>query len=106
MSKRKWNRRNYFAEKKSKDKRIKNSHPVYVYGANKNYRKYLLFTHTPEKGKEDNFEKLNFNIDSNDKDDCYVKKTYEISEEKSLITPKVKYRIHDSDKEKIKKYKK
>ena len=42
-----------------------------------------FFTHTPEKGKEENFEKLNFNIDPNDKDDCYVKKTYEISEEKS-----------------------
>lgn len=105
-NKRKWNRKNYFANKKNSDKRKNNSHPVYVYGGRRNYRKYLLFTHTPEEGKEDNFEKLNYNIDPNDKRDCYVKRTYEIAEEKSLLIPKVKYRIHDSDKEKIKKYKK
>ena len=106
MSKRKWNRRNYFANKKRSDKRQKNSHPVYVYGESHKKRKYLVFIHTPEKGKEYNYEKLNYNIDPNDNSDCYLKKTYEISDRTSLVKARIKYRIHESDKQKIKLYKK
>lgn len=105
-NKRKWNRRSYFARKNIKYKRNKNNHPVYVYSASNDLRKYLVFTHTPEKGKEDNFEKLNYNIDPNDNKDCYVKKTYEVSNKESLIKPQKNYKIHDDDREIIKKYKK
>lgn len=106
MSNRKWNRKNYFAKKKVSDKRKKNGHPVYVYGESNKKRKYLVFTHKPEKGKEYNFVKLKYNIDPNDNDDCYLKKSFEISDRTSLVKPNVKYRIHNSDKETVKMYKK
>ncbi len=100
----KWNRAKYFARKKSTSRKV--GHPVFVYGRRKNYRKYLTFTHTPEKGKEENYEQLLHNIDPDDNKPCYVKKFYGVSKSDSLIEPDKNYRIHDEDKELVKKYKK
>ena len=103
-SNKKWNRTHSFARKKSTSRQV--GHPVYVYGKRGRYNKYLTFTHTPEKGKEENYEKLTHNIDPDDKTDCYVKKQFGVSHENALRKPDKKYRIHDEDKERIKKYKK
>ena len=102
----KWNRTHYFARKKSTQRQV--GHPVYVYGKNGKYRKYLTFTHTPEKGKESDYEELKHNIDPKaDKSErSFVKKTPDVSIHSNLRTPDKKYRIHDDDKETIKKYKK
>ena len=103
---RKWNRAHYFARKKSTSRQV--GHPVYVYGTSGKYRKYLTFTHTPEVGKETDYEQLLHNIDPDEdgKRDSYVKKQYSFSHEDSLRPPDKKYRIHDKDQERIKKYKK
>lgn len=103
---RKWNRAHYFARKKSTPRQV--GHPVYVYSTNKRKRKYLVFTHKPEQGKETDYEQLLHNIDPDEDGilDCYVKKNYEISMETQLRSPDKKYRIHDEDKERVKKYKK
>lgn len=103
---RKWNRANYFARKKSTPRQV--GHPVYVYGERKNFRKYLTFTHKPKKGEEDQYERLKHNIDPDfdGVDDVYVKKKYDVSKREKLREPDKKYRIHDEDKETIKKYKK
>ena len=105
-SNRKWNKVNYFARKKSTDRKV--GHPVLIYGKNGRYRKYLTFTHTPEKGKESKYEKLKYNIDSTapKSEKSYVKKFFDISEETSFREPDKQYRIHEKDKETIKKYKK
>ena len=102
----KWNRTHYFARKKSTSRQV--GHPVYVYGRNGNYRKYLTFTHTPETGKENDYEELKHNIDpeKDGKEKSYVRKQYSFSHEDSLRPPDKKYRIHSEDKETIKKYKK
>lgn len=101
---RKWNRAHYFARKKSTPRQV--GHPVFVYGKRGKYRKYLTFTHKPEKGKEVDFEQLLHNIDPNDSEDCYVKKQYSFSHEDSLRPPDKKYRIHQDDIERVNKYKK
>lgn len=100
----KWNRAHEFGRKKSTPRQV--GHPVLVYGKRGNRRKYLTFTHTPEEGKEGDYEELLHNIDAKDPEACYVKKQYGISKEDSIEKPPKKYRIHDDDKEKIKKYKK
>lgn len=106
-SKRKWNRTHSFARKKSTPHQV--GHPVYVYGKNGKYRKYLVFTHKPEEGKEDDYQALLHNIDpdiTDVNDKSYVKKKFETSHEDRLREPDKKYRIHDEDKETIKTYKK
>ena len=102
---RKWNRSNTFRRQKSNHDRV--GHPVLVYGRSKQFRKYLIFTHTPEVGHENEYEELKYNIDPNEKDKkTYVGKRPRVSEERSLSKPDKKYRIHEIDKPTIKKYKK
>ena len=103
-NKNKWNRAHYFARKKSTKRQV--GHPVYVYGKRGNKRKYLTFTHTPEKGKEMDYEKMSHNINPDDKRACYIKKQYSFSHEDKLALPDKKYRIHEDDKERVNKYKK
>lgn len=101
----KWNRAHEFKRKKSNKHRV--GHPVYVYGRRGRNAKYLVFTHTPEKGKEQDYEQLKHNIDPNDSDcKTFIKKKYEINDVRNLREPDKKYRIHDDDKATIKKYKK
>ena len=103
-NKRKWNRAHKFARKKSSSRKV--GHPVYIYGTRGKYRKYLIFTHNPEEGKEENYEELLYNIDPNDKEKCFVRKQYGVSNENSFREPDGEYRIHEKDKERVKKYKK
>ena len=101
----KWNRAHFFQRKKSTKNKV--GHPVFVYGTRGNMRKYLVFTHTPENDNEgEKYEKLKYNINPKEqgKRDSWVKKTYEVSRYDSLREPDEKYRIHDSDKDTIKKY--
>lgn len=101
----KWNRANYFSRKKSTKNQV--GHPLFVYGTRGSFRKYLVFTHTPEKGKESDYQELKHNIDPDEKDEkSYVKKRHETSKKDSLREPDKKYRIHEEDRETIKKLKK
>lgn len=100
----KWNRAHEFARKKSTPRKV--GHPVYVYGKRGRRRKYLTFTHKPEEGKEDDYEQLLHNIDPDDPRDCFLKKKYDVSVEEKLDPPDKNYRIHEDDKEKIKRHKK
>lgn len=106
MSKRKWNKANYFARKKSTPRKV--GHPVYVYGRSGRYRKYLTITHKPEKGKETDYEELKHNIDPNEdgKRPNYLKKKFGVSPDTSLHPPDKKYRIHADDKDTFERYKK
>jgi len=104
MSQRKWNRAHFFKRKKSNRRRV--GHPVYVYGTSGRYYKYLTFTHTPEKGKESDYEQLKHNIDPEDKENIHVKKQYSVSVESSFREPDKKYRIYEEDMPTIRKYKK
>lgn len=104
----KWNRVHYFQRKKSGN-RV--GHPVYVYGTRGNQRKYLVFTHNPPEGQEDNFELLKHNIDPEEEQNnparrSWVKKSYEVSRYDGLREPDKAYRIHDDDRETVKKYRK
>lgn len=102
---RKWNRAHEFKRKKSTPNKV--GHPVLVYGKSGRFSKYLVFTHTPKDGDEDNYEKLGHNIDPNETDrNTYVKKQSETSRSDALREPDKKYRIHPDDKGRIKKYKK
>ncbi len=102
---RKWNRAHEFKRKKSTPNKV--GHPVFVYGKSGRDSKYLVFTHKPKDGDEENYEKLDHNIDPDETDeDSYVKKEYEIGRSDGLREPDKEYRIHNDDKEKIKKYKK
>ncbi len=77
-----------------------------VYATSKEDYRYLTFTHTPEKGKEDDYDPLKHNIDENDTRPCYVKKTYGQNHYSLFEPPEKSYRVHDSDKKLLKKYKK
>ena len=105
-NKQKWNRAHVFKRKKSNARRV--GHPILVFGKRGENSKFLVFTHKPENGKENDYEKLKHNIDSAEdgKRDTWVKKKPEVARSNSLRSPDVKYRIHDTDKETIKKYKK
>ncbi len=103
-NKRTWNRRHEFQRKKTTRRQV--GHPVYVYGRSGNLVKYLVFTHKPEEGKENDYEVLKYNIDKDDPQKSYVKKQFETNRVSGLRPPDKKYRIHDDDKETIKKYKK
>ncbi len=101
----KWNRAHEFKRKESSKREV--GHPVYVYGKRGRSFKYLTFTHKPEEGKEQDYEKLKHNIDPSDEvNPTYFKKKYDVSEDRKFRSPDKKYRIHDDDKELIKRYKK
>lgn len=103
--KRKWNRAHTFSRQKSNHDRV--GHPALVYGKSGRLRKYLLFTHTPEVGAEKEYERLNHNINPDEKDRySYVKKRYFVSDRDSLTAPDKKYQIHPDDEKIVKKYKK
>lgn len=98
-----WKSVNKFKKRKS-TKSV--GHPVWVYRKRGRSYKYLTFTHTPEKHKENDYEKLRYNIDPEDKRDCYVKKQYEINDRDAFKDADKKYRIHSKDKDTVKKYQK
>ena len=102
----KWNRAHEFKRKKSNKNGV--GHPVYVYGKNKRSFKYLLFTHKVPEGKDDDFELLNHNIDPEEDGikPTYIKKHYEVNRHNAFEEPDKKYRIHEEDSEKVKRYKK
>ena len=101
-----WNRTHYFAKKKSTRRQV--GHPVYVYAKKGRYSKYLTFTHKPEEDNPDRYELLRHNIDPLEDGikPTYVKKYYDVSYDSNLCLSDKKYRIHEDDKETIKKYKK
>ena len=101
----KWNKKHEFMRKKSTGKV---GHPVFVYGARKRFFKFLTFTHTPEEGMEEEYEKLKHNIDPDEEGlrDTYVKKRFDINRSDAFRKPDRKYRIHPDDEPTIKKYKK
>ena len=92
-----------FKRRKSSDKV---GHPVHVYKQKGRSYKYLTFTHKPEEGRESYYEKLNHNIDPSDSSDCYVSKAYGITNKNAFRDPDKYYRIHEKDKEIVKKYRK
>ena len=101
---RKWNRAHEFARKKSTEREV--GHPVLIVGKRSRFRRFLVFTHTPEKGKEQDYEELKHNIDPDEEGirKSHVKKKPEVSDEERLRAPDKQYRIHEEDKEIIKKY--
>lgn len=101
----KWNRAHFFKRRKSTKQSV--GHPVYVYGTSGRYYKYLTFTHTPESGKETEYERLLHNIDPDDKKrHSFVKKQFSVLGKDSFREPDKKYRIHEEDAPTIRKYKK
>jgi len=100
----KWNRAHFFKKKKSTPKKV--GHPVYVYGTRSRFYKFLTITHTPEKGKEHQYVKLNHNIDPDDPTPAFLKTIFGISRQDQFEDPPKKYRIHDDDKSTFTKYKK
>ena len=102
----KWNRTHEFQRKKSNRKGV--GHPVYIYGKRARSFKYLLFTHKPPEGEEADFDLLKHNIDPDmdGKEPSYVRKKYLVDRHNAFEAPDKKYRIHDEDRETIKRYKK
>ena len=103
----KWNKVHFFKRKKSTRRQV--GHPSYVYqtsGKEPNrIFKYLTITHSPEKGKEDQYEKLQHNIDPKEQSkSSYLKKAFSRAPENSFQEPNRTYRIHKDDKATIKKY--
>ena len=104
-STKKWNRVHFFKRRKSTKQQV--GHPVYVYGTSGRYYKYLTFTHTPESGKETDYERLLHNIDPDDTArHSFVKKQFSVLAKDSFREPDKKYRIHEEDAPTIRKYKK
>ena len=77
---------------------------MWVYRKRGRFFKYLTFTHKPE--NENDYEKLRYNIDPDDKSDCYVKKQFEINHTNAFREADKKYRIHEKDKDTVRKYQK
>ncbi len=101
----KWNRAHFFQRKKSTKEHV--GHPAYIYQTRGRNYKYLIFTHKPKEGDEGNYEELKHNIDPDEKDrKSYVKKTPAVSRSDVFEAPKKRYRIHDEDRETVRKYKK
>ena len=104
QSKRKWNKVHFFKKKKSSRRQV--GHPVLVYATSKEDYRYLTFTHKKEKGKEDDYEPLKYNVDENDTQPCYVKKTFGQNHSSLFNPPHKNYRVHNADKNTVNKYKK
>ena len=98
-----WKSVNRFKRRKS-TKKV--GHPVWVYKKRGRFFKFLTFTHTPEKDKENDYEKLKHNIDPKDKSACYVKKSFEINHSNAFEEPEKEYRIHPKDRDTVRKYQK
>ena len=96
-----WKSVNKFKKRKS-TKSV--GHPVWVYRKRGRTFKYLTFTHKPT--NDTDFEKLRYNIDPADNSPCYVKKQFEINHSKAFKDADKKYRIHEKDKNTVKKYQK
>ena len=96
-----WKSVNRFKKRKSTNTV---GHPVFVYRKRGRSYKYLTFTHKPMNDVD--FEKLHYNIDPDDKSDCYVKKQYSITDKNAFVDADKKYRIHQKDKDTVKKYQK
>ena len=103
-TKRKWNRTHFFKRKNSTSHKV--GHPSLIYAKSGRDYKYLVFTHTPEEGKEQDYSKLKYNINPNEVDKpSYVNNKFRISRDDEFRDPDFKYRIHDDDKELIKRLK-
>ena len=98
-----WRSVNVFKKRKS-TKKV--GHPVLVYKKRNRFYKYLTFTHTPEKGKEGDYERLRHNIDPSDSEPCYVKKSFSIKRDDAFKDAEKRYRIHEKDRDTVKKYQK
>ena len=101
----KWNRKHFFKRKKSNKKGV--GHPVYVYGQSGRTYKYLTFTRHPKNDVD--YEALEYNIDpskENSDEKSYVKKKFDTARDDAFEDPSIKYRIHNKDVARIKKYKK
>ena len=96
-----WKSVNRFKKRKSTNTV---GHPVWVYRKRGRTYKYLTFTHKPT--NEADFEKLHYNIDPDDNTPCYVKKQYEVNHSNAFKEADKKYRIHEKDKNTVKKYQK
>ena len=96
-----WKSVNKFKKRKS-TKTV--GHPVWVYRKRGRSYKYLIFTHKPT--NESDFEKLQYNIDPDDKRECYIRKQYSITDSKAFTDADKKYRIHEKDKDTVRKYQK
>lgn len=96
-----WKSVNRFKKRKS-SKTV--GHPVWVYKKRGRAYKYLTFTHKPT--NDTDFEKLLYNIDPDDKTDCYIKKQFEVNDRDAFKEADKKYRIHPKDKNTVKKYQK
>ena len=93
--------------RRKKSTRRQVGHPVLIYGKRGRNCKYLTFTHKPEEGKENDYEKLNHNINPREIGrDSYVRKKYSVSVSSSFEPPDKKYRIHYDDLPIIKRHKK
>lgn len=101
-----WNRRHEFARKKSTRRQV--GHPAFIYAQRGRNYKYLAVTHTPELGKESDYELLKHNVDPDmdGKEPSYLKKKYSVSPDHSFERPPKKYRFHEDDIPTVKKYKK
>ena len=98
-----WKSVNRFFRRKS-TKKV--GHPVWVYRKRGRFYKYLTFTHKPEKGRENDYQQLLHNIDPYDSEKCYVKKQHEINRSNAFREADKKYRIHEKDKDTVRKYQK
>ena len=81
-------------------------HPIWVYKKKGRAYKHLTFTHTPVEGHEDDYDLLGYNIDPFDHEPCYVSKKFSIEDKDAFEATPKKYRIHHSDKEKVRQYQK
>lgn len=95
-----WRLHNHSGENKTR-------HPAFVYGKNKNRRRFLCFTHS-ETTKGSPNVKLKHNVEPTDPRDCYLVPRPMTDDISHLDTvPKDRFfRIHAEDKETVKKYKK
>ena len=96
-----WKSVNKFKKRKS-TKYV--GHPVWVYRKRGRTFKYLTFTHKPT--NDTDFEKLRYNIDPTDNSPCYVKKQFETNHSNAFKDADKKYRIHEKDKDTVKKHQK
>lgn len=102
--KRKWNKTHFFKKKKSSRRKV--GHPALIYATSGEDYRYLSFTHKIEDCKEDKYERLKNNIDSNDLEPCFVKKQFDEGHYTLFEEPETQYKLSEVDKRLLKKYKK
>ena len=102
-TKSKWHKAHEFKRKKSTRRQV--GHPSYIYAKRGRDCKYLVFTHKTE--NETDYVQLKHNIDPNEKEvPTYMRKQFGISPHTAFQAPDKKYRIHEDDRETVKKHQK